>query len=1066
MSIYKTSKRKYYKIQDFVQPILTENGTLGGDSFAVACSIASINSNGIYNVFDGNNATVFQSKSTTSNPQWVTFYNPNPLNVKSLKVYQYTKEKNYYIKALTVQGSNDNSSWVDLTTWSNSSYLADFTVDLSSNSDYYLYYRIYVTSRGYYDSTYAYFMLAEIEITAQEAIESISTDYDYSTVETPQKIKDLYKSTERKYYKYGKELNAIVNGTFAKIDKGVASGFSASNYLKLPAAFNPENKTWEQMWCVTTSTNVTSRQHFHCRGNNSAATGIALALQNSAFQFLFSINGAWYSEAYGPATIKPETKYWVKMSFDGSAYKLQLSTNGIDFTDYLTYALTNTLYTDSYVDTVGNSPDGGAPWLGSIDLSQSYININGARWWSGDSYTKVGSWIDDGVVSGFTTANYLTSLKSFSPSSSSWEMKMKINMKSSANNDDYLWTSIADGYGFIFGLKVDKFIIFASSNGSSWNLVNGSNGTHNISLNTDYFVKFGWDGSEYYVEYSLDDVDYTRDITVANTTAIYQNTAKMKMGDWATYGVADRSSIDLSQSYIKINDKMWWYGTKAVETTKEDADYSLVPAKQIIAAYKTGKRKYYKYQYQDWTQPVLTANGTMGGGSFAVSATKENNPAYYAVDGDASSYWQAGSAVGHSFIFYNPNPLNVTKLVFTYYDGGYGYAIRSGILYGSNDNSEWTQIKAFTSYVTTWDVSDNTKFYKYYKIEVVSGGSDANIVDVKNLSITAKEQIGVEVNLGGEDIYEDFVQPTLSANGVMGGDTFAVRANQLDDSHPAYKAFDKSASTYWYNSASGDAEYYIYNPNPLCITNIEVKNRADGGADNEITSGAVYGSDNGNAWTELVLYTNTVNALGGTWQIPLPENKAYYKYYKIAGTHASRYVAVSEFTLTAKELKAVGGDTYDYSAVEVPQLVYNLVKSYLNAADWNAVKESANTGVWGSDGSQYSIYSGTTTDNFTFKELQPAGKWTLTFAASQQYNFRYGTFKITITYEDDTQGVVWNSNSIFPNGATAGGDYTISLTMEKKWKTISIYMATARAGENYCYGGHGKNRLTFYGNKQ
>lgn len=144
--------------------------------------------------------------------------------------------------------------------------------------------------------------------------------------------------------------------------------------------------------------------------------------------------------------------------------------------------------------------------------------------------------------------------------------------------------------------------------------------------------------------------------------------------------------------------------------------------------------------YDSWVQPTLTANGTLGGTSFAVSATKagSSRPAYYAVDGNSSTYWQIeGNATGNSFTFYNPVKLKVSSLVFTFYNNTEEYAIRSGVLYGSNDNSAWTQIKSFSSYTTTWDVSSNTNAYKYHKISITKGGSYNDYVDLNNLKINA-----------------------------------------------------------------------------------------------------------------------------------------------------------------------------------------------------------------------------------------------------------------------------------------------------------------------------------------
>lgn len=79
-----------------------------------------------------------------------------------------------------------------------------------------------------------------------------------------------------------------------------------------------------------------------------------------------------------------------------------------------------------------------------------------------------------------------------------------------------------------------------------------------------------------------------------------------------------------------------------------------------------------------------------------------------------------------------------------------------------------------------------------------------------------------EITTTGEDIdetitmpvYVDFDYPTLSSNGVLGGDSFAVSAT-IDDTN-TYKMFDRDDNTYWENNNSDVVNYIIlYNPKPF-----------------------------------------------------------------------------------------------------------------------------------------------------------------------------------------------------------------------------------------------------------
>lgn len=127
--------------ENWTQPILTANGTMGGSSFAVVASAevqaGSNPSHHAWEAFDNNSNTYWRAGATTG---WIEFYNPIPLNVTNIEWCVYYN----YPTGGNVEGSNDGSTWTELTTWTNSS-LADFNIDLSANTNSYKYYRVNVT---------------------------------------------------------------------------------------------------------------------------------------------------------------------------------------------------------------------------------------------------------------------------------------------------------------------------------------------------------------------------------------------------------------------------------------------------------------------------------------------------------------------------------------------------------------------------------------------------------------------------------------------------------------------------------------------------------------------------------------------------------------------------------------------------------------------------------------------------------------------------------------------------------------------------------------------------------
>ena len=113
----------------------------------------------------------------------------------------------------------------------------------------------------------------------------------------------------------------------------------------------------------------------------------------------------------------------------------------------------------------------------------------------------------------------------------------------------------------------------------------------------------------------------------------------------------------------------------------------------------------------------------MGGSTFAVSATvnRSGYEACKAMDGNTSTYYDSTSTNTGDYVFYNPELLKCTKLVFTNYDSNYN--LSSCILYGSDDNVNYTQLT--TTFATsgsnqTVTISKPT-FYKYYKIHYTKG---------------------------------------------------------------------------------------------------------------------------------------------------------------------------------------------------------------------------------------------------------------------------------------------------------------------------------------------------------
>ena len=141
-----------------------------------------------------------------------------------------------------------------------------------------------------------------------------------------------------------------------------------------------------------------------------------------------------------------------------------------------------------------------------------------------------------------------------------------------------------------------------------------------------------------------------------------------------------------------------------------------------------------------WIQPILSANGTLGGDSFAVEAsnTYSSNYAWKAFDDvSANTYWSPGTTSTLAktyYTFYNPEPLNVTQIECVCTANNYWSSIDS--VEGGNDGTNWTSItKSSSGKPTITCVLNNSEFYKYYKIAF--NKTENNSLRVKNITITA-----------------------------------------------------------------------------------------------------------------------------------------------------------------------------------------------------------------------------------------------------------------------------------------------------------------------------------------
>ena len=172
--------------------------------------------------------------------------------------------------------------------------------------------------------------------------------------------------------------------------------------------------------------------------------------------------------------------------------------------------------------------------------------------------TAVGSpIITDGVVSGFSTANYVKSIPTLPASTAdTWQFHTKVYFTSFGTANA---TFIGDS-SFSTGLAINttpagQLVLYLGNSG--WNISNGTLSTETVALDTWYYVRVTFDGTQYLLDVSIDDSDWTNYVTVIS--AVKASCAQTVLGAWNTTFM--QGSIDLRETYTRVNGARYWIGS-------------------------------------------------------------------------------------------------------------------------------------------------------------------------------------------------------------------------------------------------------------------------------------------------------------------------------------------------------------------------------------------------------------------------------------------------------------------------------------------------------------------------
>ncbi len=173
-------------------------------------------------------------------------------------------------------------------------------------------------------------------------------------------------------------------------------------------------------------------------------------------------------------------------------------------------------------------------------------------------YWLVGSpSITDGVASGFSTSNYLA----VSPfdTTKPWELGIKFN----ATNANSILGTLSNSRSLIIRYNTgNQIFVFLSSANAAWDIANGA--SIPAFLNTAYWLKIQYTGTDYILSYSIDGQNYTVAQHISSNLAIDTFT-QLCLGYAPHIGGKLVGSIDLNETYIKVNGKLWFWQPRETE---------------------------------------------------------------------------------------------------------------------------------------------------------------------------------------------------------------------------------------------------------------------------------------------------------------------------------------------------------------------------------------------------------------------------------------------------------------------------------------------------------------------
>ena len=339
---------------------------------------------------------------------------------------------------------------------------------------------------------------------------------------------------------------------------GVASGFSENDYIQTNS-----NVSAVSSLVLHTKIYCTDKDAYRVFVGCSANATFAIARGSANKLVLQFGNGSSFTiNEIGTTVLSENTDYYVKLTYENATAKLFLRTDGTAWNEECSASLS--AFPAGIRIWLGRGYQAAVYFRGEIDLSETYIKVNGQVWFGTQvlvpgrvclqgpvGYTVVGSpVIADGVVSGFSSSDYLALNNSYSGEQFLSNFEIQISIKDIVGMCS-LYTGKSDWTGapIILLNRQSKVMILGSG------LTPRTSQTA-LQANTNHKIRFKTNGikgiCQIYNENNLIeefDTPFNGSIPPLQNTALFGKSAD---------GAYNGCKIDLNQTYIKVNGKLWF----------------------------------------------------------------------------------------------------------------------------------------------------------------------------------------------------------------------------------------------------------------------------------------------------------------------------------------------------------------------------------------------------------------------------------------------------------------------------------------------------------------------------